>query len=72
MYKDEYIQSLFDYYHEPRADEGPAAVETPLVPVWKPEDDSPEHATFADEDVVASASALSKQHYPAAACFKHM
>jgi hypothetical protein len=60
MYKDEYIQALFDYFHEPRGDDGPDAVETPLVPVWKPEDDSPEHVTVADEDIVASAGALSK------------
>jgi hypothetical protein len=54
MYKDEYIQALFDYYHEKRPDEGPDCIETPLVPVWKPEDDSPEHATFEDDEHAAA------------------
>lgn len=42
MYKDEYIQTLFNYYHEQRDD---AQTLTPMLPVWKVEngDDSPEH-----------------------------
>jgi hypothetical protein len=48
MYKDEYIQSLFQYYHEERVASGPQAIDTPLVPSWKPGDDSPEH--FVDDD----------------------
>jgi hypothetical protein len=54
MYKDEYIQALFKYYHQRRIESGPGAIETPLVPSWKPEDGSPEHfndvAPTDDED----------------------
>jgi hypothetical protein len=43
IYKDDYIQALYAYYHEERPDFGPDAVETPLVPAWKPDGSSPEH-----------------------------
>lgn len=52
IYKDEYIQALFDYYHEERLDFGPDATLTPLVPAWKPDDGSPEH--FADTEDAAA------------------
>ena len=48
IYKDEYIQGLFQYYRQHREESGAAAVETPLVPAWKPGDDSPEN--FVDDD----------------------
>lgn len=43
IYKDEYIQGLFRYYRQARKESGPGAIETPLVPAWKPGDDSPEN-----------------------------
>eukprot|EP00892_Ulva_mutabilis_P007765 jgi/Ulvmu1/5360/UM022_0154.1 len=43
IYKDEYIEGLFQYYRQKRVESGAGAVETPLVPAWKPGDESPEN-----------------------------
>lgn len=43
IYKDEYIQGVFRYYRQARQESGAGAIETPLVPAWKPGDDSPEN-----------------------------
>ena len=61
IYKDDYIQSLFEYFHEVRPEAGPHAVETPMVPAWKPDDGSPEHyggAAAADVDGQAGAAGV--------------
>lgn len=58
IYKDDYIQALFSYYHEARPDFGPDAVETPLVPAWKPDDGSPEHFDAAERAAATAEGAL--------------
>jgi hypothetical protein len=48
IYKDEYIQALFEYHHEVRPEFGPHAVETPMVPAWKPERDDADELAADD------------------------
>ena len=55
IYKDDYIQGLFRYYHEQRLDSGPGATPTPLMPAWKPDEGSPEHF-LATEDAADEAA----------------
>ena len=62
IYKDEYIQALFEYYHETRPEFGPHAVLTPLEPRWKREK--------ADADALLEADAAAAEEggaQPAAA-----
>ena len=58
MYKDEYIQQLFEYYHEERDDE---QTQTPMLPAWKADDGeaSPEHFGGLDDGANATAGAAS-------------
>jgi hypothetical protein len=53
IYKDEYIQTLFEYYHEER---NAAVTQTPMLPSWKAAngDESPEH--FGIEDPNSSSA----------------
>ena len=60
MYKDEYIQTLFEYYHEARND---VLTQTPMVPAWKvtaegDADNSPEHFGLAVEPPTTAGAAF--------------
>jgi hypothetical protein len=68
MYKDEYIQTLFEYYHEERDD---AQTLTPMLPSWKAEngDESPEHFGSDENGSVATKGAAhSRPATPVSGC----
>lgn len=57
MYKDEYLQALFEYYHEERND---LQIQTPMLPSWKADngDESPEHFGGDDNGATATPGAV--------------
>ena len=65
LYKDDYIQALFDYFHEARPEAGPNAILTPMEPIWKPEGRSPERFdtdAAADNGGVSAGEGKRMQH----------
>lgn len=54
IYKEDYIQSLFDYYHERR----PSAMGPPAMPPWKDEDEDPPRPEDLEEEQAAAEVAV--------------
>ena len=58
IYKNDYIEALYSFYHEKRPDSGPDAFSCPLTPEWKKELDLNGEAVPDDDDDGVSAAPL--------------